>query len=101
MPSSPKATKEIKASSLAAEPVCKSYVIDLRGLRDNTPACGDTLTLDQILDMIFPDVNRTTSNNSNTGPIGLTSYEVQTIAPYIWDYSLIVRSVTVAVSLLA
>ena len=74
--SSQKANTANNPSTLGAEPLSKFYVIDLRSLRDNAPNSGDTLRLDEILDMVFPDVKRTTSDISNTGPNGLESFEV-------------------------
>ena len=79
IPSSQKAKKEVKPSTLGPEPLSKPYIVDLQGLRDNAPNSGDTLKLDEILDMIFPDVKRTRSNNPSADPDGLTSFEVQVI----------------------
>lgn len=67
---------EVKPSTLNAEPIMKSYPVDLRGLRDNAPIAGDAINLDEILDMIFPNVKKNVSINSSPGPESLASFEV-------------------------
>lgn len=67
---------EVKPSTLNAQPIIKSYPVDLRGLRDNAPTAGDATDLDEILDMIFPNIKKNVLMNSSPGPESLASFEV-------------------------
>lgn len=67
---------DIKPSTLPAQPVAKSYHVDLRGLRDNAPIAGDATELDELLDTVFPDVKKTVSISSSPGPENLASFGV-------------------------
>lgn len=82
-PSPQRASTETERPILDAIPVLKSYVVDLQGLRDNTPTSGDVLKLDEILDMIFPDVKSPVSNISNADPDSLISFEVRLLPLFL------------------
>jgi hypothetical protein len=76
MHSTRQTAREVKPSTLDAQPTTKSYPVDLRGLRDNAPIARDATDLDEILDMIFPNVKKNVSINSSPGPEILASFEV-------------------------
>ena len=68
--------REVKPSTLNAQPITKLYPIDLLGLRDNAPVAGDATDLDEILDTVFPYARKAISTNPSPGPESLASFEV-------------------------
>ena len=67
---------ETERSTPDAQPILKSYVVDLRCLRDNAPPSGDASRLDEILDILSEEVKRHVSDNANQYPENLISFEV-------------------------